>query len=419
MSAAGHGIVSPIELEAQLIRFINGTLLNGNGSVDRDTRLFEEGHINSLRILDLIAAVEKAIGGKIPDRAVRLANFRTVETIVKTFHPSGERATSPSTASPDRVFERRRERARFASPLDALIRRGDVALTSAGQVSLSGVALDVMLAVDHTVQRWARELGAEEHRYPSLIAAEVLKRAGRDEWTFVIPSEAHAERARSRGTRALRQAESERTPGIPRSARNDKALAPAVCYHAYPRYQDKTLAQHPTILTALGRCYRHEDGNHVPLERLWEFNMREVIVLGTREQVEDTRLQLVRRVTDLVATLDLDTTIEVAADPFFASADEGRRLMQQAGALKHELLLTLEPNGRTIAAASFNHHLDYFGSRFGIALPNGSPAYSGCVAFGLERWVLAIFSQLGVDQTSWPAPAREWLHDARHTFPGA
>ena len=95
--------------------------------------------------------------------------------------------------------------------------RGDVTLTSSGQVALSGAALDVMLAVDFTVQRWATEAGAEAHRYPSLISADVLKRAGREEWT---------------AAEAPRRA----------SARNDQAaLAPAVCYHAYPEYQDRTL----------------------------------------------------------------------------------------------------------------------------------------------------------------------------------
>ena len=98
MSTPDRSVVSPAELEAQLIRFINGTLLGGSGDVGRDTRLFEEGHINSLRILDLIAAVEKAIGTKIPDRAVRLANFRTVATIVRAFHPSAVR--EPVAAAP-------------------------------------------------------------------------------------------------------------------------------------------------------------------------------------------------------------------------------------------------------------------------------------------------------------------------------
>ena len=53
-------------------------------------------------------------------------------------------------------------------------------------MALSGLALDVLEAVDHTVVRWARALGAAEHRYPSLIDVAVLERAGQR----VIPSAA-------------------------------------------------------------------------------------------------------------------------------------------------------------------------------------------------------------------------------------
>jgi seryl-tRNA synthetase len=140
--------------------------------------------------------------------------------------------------------------------------------------------------------------------------------------------------------------------------------------------------------------------------------MREVIVIGTRQQVEDVRQSLVKRVTTLADMLELDASIETAADPFFAAGDEGRRLMQQAGALKYELRLAVDTTGRTIAAASFNHHHDFFGTRFGIRLADDTPAHSGCVAFGLERWVLALLAQHGVERDAWPNAARAWLDDA-------
>ena len=195
-------------------------------------------------------------------------------------------------------------------------------------------------------------------------------------------------------------------------------LSPAVCYHAYPEWEGKTLGLTPELLTAVGSCYRYEGGNHVPLERLWDFTMREIIILGTRDQVEDLRQSLVRQVSDLVARLDLDATIEPATDPFFTTGDEGRRLMQQAGALKYELLLTVDANGRAIAAASFNHHHDYFGIRFGIKLPGGATAHSGCVAFGLERWVLGLLAQHGVNEDEWPSGIRAWFADVeRATMP--
>jgi len=288
--------------------------------------------MNSLRILDLIAIVEKTLGRRIPDRAVRLANFGTIGTIVNAFHPDAAAVTAAPPATSDRVFECRGDRARFASPIDAMRARGDLAITSAGQVALSGLALDVFDAVDHSVRGWARSLGALEHRYPSMIDVGVLERAGQLE---SFPQHV---------TLASHPVEDRRPLGI------TAALAPAVCYHAYPEWEGKTIGPEPSLLTAVGRCYRYEDGNHVPLERLWEFTMREIIVLGTRDQVEGVRQSLVSQVSDLVTALALDATIDVASDPFFAAGDEGRRLMQQAGALKHELQLAVDATGRSVAA---------------------------------------------------------------------
>jgi len=410
---------TPEELERQLAHFINGTLLGGGDAVDRDTRLFEDGYMNSMRILDLIAMVEKSLGARIPDRSVRLANFRTIATIVSVFHPD---AAAKATSAPDRLFERRGNRSRFGSPLELLTQRGDVRGAAAGRVALTGFALEVFEAVDAAVVRWAESLGAPEHRYPSLIDAAVLARA-----SFVIPSQ------QPRDPQVPEREPSVGTMRIPRSARDDNrarddnsgraddvTLSPAVCYHAYPELSGQKLGDTATLLTARGHCYRYEDGKHVPLERLWEFTMREIIVIGTRQQVEDVRQSLVRQVTALVDTLELDATIETASDPFFAAGDEGRRLMQQAGALKYELRLAVDATGRAIAAASFNHHHDFFGTRFGIRLADDTPAHSGCVAFGLERWVLALLAQHGVERSAWPNAARAWLDQAtQHRTRGA
>src|SRR5215213_658781 len=109
---AAHPVPTPEELKRQLARFVNVTLLGGAANVGPDTRLFEDGYMNSLRILDLIAAVEKMLGARIPDRAVRLANFRTIATIVNAFHPdAASRPSAPAAQSdPRHVFERRGDR---------------------------------------------------------------------------------------------------------------------------------------------------------------------------------------------------------------------------------------------------------------------------------------------------------------------
>ena len=323
---------TPQEFEQQLAQFINVTLLGGGTAVSRDTRLFEDGYMNSLRILDLIAMVEKTLGRRVPDRAVRLATFRTIAAIVQAFHPDAE-VSAP--AASDRVFERRTDRDRFASPIEALQRRGELAIPAAGRVALSGIALDVLEAVDRTVVEWAKALGAPEHHYPSVIDRAVLERAGR----FVIPSGVakgdggeESQGSRESGHALGRDGRDSSPPRAlrARSARNDTVFAPAVCYHAYPEWTNTTLGPEPTLITARGHCYREEDGNYTPLERLWEFTMREIVVIGTREQVEDVRQSLVRQVTALVELLDLDGSIDTATDPFFVAGDEGRpsRILQ-------------------------------------------------------------------------------------------
>ena len=50
---------------------------------------------------------------------------------------------------------------------------------------------------------------------------------------------------------------------------------------------------------------------------------------------------------------------------------------------------------RPLAIASFNDHELFFGEAFGITLAGGAPAWSGCVAFGLERWLLGILAKYG------------------------
>jgi hypothetical protein len=74
--------------------------------------------------------------------------------------------------------------------------------------------------------------------------------------------------------------------------------------------------------------------------------------------------------------------------------------------LKYELRLRVAPDGRSVAAASFNNHEQHFGRAFSIMLPSGEFAHSGCIAFGWERWVIAFVNQHGPDEESWPDVVR-------------
>ncbi len=50
-----------------------------------DTPLFTPGLLDSIRVLELIAYTERAIGSVIPDSRIRMDNFRTVGRIADVF----------------------------------------------------------------------------------------------------------------------------------------------------------------------------------------------------------------------------------------------------------------------------------------------------------------------------------------------
>jgi seryl-tRNA synthetase len=177
------------------------------------------------------------------------------------------------------------------------------------------------------------------------------------------------------------------------------ALPPALCYHAYAALQCTTI-ERPVRLTTQGTCWRHEGDRHAPLERGWAFTMREVVQIGSDRQIGRfcKRGEEIGRA--LAGALGLECTVAPASDPFFMPTARGKALLQNVKTLKHELLLPI--GERAIAASSFNHHERFFGAAFEIALPSGQPASSGCIAFGIERWLLAFLVRHGTEPARWP-----------------
>jgi acyl carrier protein len=69
----------------ELLAWIRTRLVPRGGPIDADTPLFEEARIDSIRILELIAWTERALGRTIPDRWIRMDHFATVRRIAETF----------------------------------------------------------------------------------------------------------------------------------------------------------------------------------------------------------------------------------------------------------------------------------------------------------------------------------------------
>lgn len=70
----------------RLLAFIRRELIRDRAIViDEDTYLFDEGLIDSLKLLQLIAFVEVETGRLIPDREIVMEHFRTVRAMAARF----------------------------------------------------------------------------------------------------------------------------------------------------------------------------------------------------------------------------------------------------------------------------------------------------------------------------------------------
>jgi hypothetical protein len=174
----------------------------------------------------------------------------------------------------------------------------------------------------------------------------------------------------------------------------DSMLPPAACFHVYAQLQDGALAR-AHLATTCCTCHRRE-ASHLWLRRQRAFSMREIVCVGTAAEVRAFLDRGRERIDAFTHGLGLDIAWEAATDPFFEPHAEHRHLAQVLDPLKHELRLHGD-----VALCSVNFHRNAFGEGFAIER-DGAPAYSGCLAFGLERWLYAFIDRFGADSRDWP-----------------
>jgi acyl carrier protein len=68
-----------------MLRWLNERLAPSGVTILADTPLFAPGLMDSIRVLELIAYTERAIGSLVPDSRIRMDNFRTVGRIAAMF----------------------------------------------------------------------------------------------------------------------------------------------------------------------------------------------------------------------------------------------------------------------------------------------------------------------------------------------
>ncbi len=283
-----------------------------------------------------------------------------------------------------------------------LCENGDIFKEGTGVIAKGGEFLNLLMTFDAFFEKLGiLQYQAKPRTYSTLVPSDWLKRAGyftsfAHSLTFAFhlvedleKLDAFAERHSDNQDLKLESIDEIATPEF--------CLSPAVCYHAYGALEGVKFDESDNglkVFTAQGSCFRYESKNITDLDRLWEFSMREIIFVGEKEKVIASRKESMDIIWRLIEILDLTASIETASDPFFSTEFKSLRFFQLANELKYELNLFVSEE-KSIAAASFNYHENFFGANFSISNTDGSEVHTGCAAFGLERLVYAVYAQIG------------------------
>ncbi|MDQ6606216.1 MAG: amino acid--[acyl-carrier-protein] ligase [Actinomycetota bacterium] len=266
----------------------------------------------------------------------------------------------------------------------------------------------VRTAVDRRLTHEAASRGAERLQFPPLLPRRQLERSG---YLVSFPhlagsifsfqgSESHAAQQGERAGRHEDWSEFQKMTEV--------TLMPAACYPVYPAIAARGRLPPGGVFVDAGGSwvFRHEPSEDPARRQI--FHQHELVRIGEPETVLAWREEWVRHGLELLHDLGLQASLEQASDQFFGRRGRMLAANQRAQALKLELLVAITAPEPT-ALASFNHHLDHFGSTYGIELADGATAHTACLGFGHERIVLALLRTHGLNPESWPDAVRDEL----------
>jgi len=290
---------------------------------------------------------------------------------------------------------------------DSLVAAGILTLCKVKGVYGRGPAFVALFdAVDRFVTEAGRGDRPEIFRFPAVIPREYLVRTDYlRSFPNLVGSIHGFDGGDAEHAALLRQASGGADSGD-HFAPTDLVLLPAACYPIYPMVTAE-LPEGGRLFDVLGACFRREPSDDPA--RMQAFHMHEFVHIGTPESSLAFRDAWLGRSHEMMADLGLQVVADVANDPFFGRAGSMLAASQRENALKYELLAPVSSQDQPTAIASCNYHLDHLTVPFEISGTSGAPAHSACVGFGIERIVLALFAEHGLQPDRWPHDLRKRL----------
>ncbi len=279
-----------------------------------------------------------------------------------------------------------------------------------GLLSIQNDGVLLLKYFNDEFMKMALKLGAIEKIYPVLLPMNILKKTGYirtspQYLTFCSSSEEDTEKLNSINRKVNNREPLKAILEEPRLA-----LSPSACFSVYMDLKDKEVDE-PKVYTICQDVFRNEGRfNWDDFARLRNYTLREFVFVGDMEFIKEKRIQSLEMVKEFVKKLNLDSRVCITYDPFVMPSMQKFKEIQISEETKFELQLSYS-NDKNLAVASFNIHGDAFTTPFNIKVKNVSNPVTGCVGFGMERWVLAFLAQYGLNRENWPECVKKYIEE--------
>jgi seryl-tRNA synthetase len=267
-----------------------------------------------------------------------------------------------------------------------------VKICGEGMISLSGRAVELFEYFDKTFKEFAKELGAVEERYPVLLSNKTIQDTG---YLKTSPQYIHCVNTVKEDMDILMSLG--KKGNIEKCERDilgsrQEVLSPSACFHVYENYRGKVLKEY-TAVTLLQSVFRNEGRfNWREYGRLRDYHVREIVFIGSEDYVKESLIKLMDKTKKFIQRMGLSGEIKTASDPFVIPNMQRFKKLQLKNKVKYEARLNYSKE-QQMSAASFNFHGKTFTYPFNIKVEMEEDTVTGCVGYGIERWVLAYLSQ--------------------------
>ena len=347
-----------------------------------------ENGFDSLTLMEIIVEIEDKFDILLDDYILRINEAENVENIISIIKEVIENKSNKEIEIEDSIAKESEKEYIYINnkqkkylKTNEIIDKNYIVKMNNGGISFNGITSELYEYFDSVFYDIARINNAIGEKYPILLSSSTLHNTSfeKNHPNFSLYTE-----------------------------EGDVVLSPSACFHVYEKYSGKEIKDDfsVTFIQSVIRTESKTDGDE--FGRLNDYHVREVVFIGSENHVNESIDNMIELTKQFIEKIGLVGSIESASDMFVTPIMQRYKMVQLHKKAKYEIRLNYAAD-KLLSVASFNRHGKAFTIPFNIKVSGVNNVVSGCVGYGIERWVLAFISQYGYDLINYPDCVKEFL----------